>query len=66
MHCARRLLYMDSRAVAAMLKELARVGCAGRAHELFDWLRGLPPTHELAALCDVYTFTTGGIMLSAS
>lgn len=54
-----RLLCLDSRALAAMLKELARVGCADRAHELFDWLRALPPGHDLAPLCDVFTFTTG-------
>lgn len=29
-----------------------------RASELFDWLRGLPENHELAHLCDVYTYTT--------
>ena len=29
-----------------------------RASELFDWLRGLPDAHELAHLCDVYTYTT--------
>ena len=29
-----------------------------RAAELFDWLRQLPETHELAHLCDVYTYTT--------
>ena len=26
--------------------------------ELFDWLRVLPENHELAHLCDVYTYTT--------
>lgn len=55
---------MDSRAVAAMLKELARVGCGGRAQEVFDWLRSLPHTHDLAALCDVFTFTTGQRLLA--
>ncbi len=58
-----RLFYMDSRAVAAMLKEMARVGCGGRAQEVFDWLRSLPPTHDLAPLCDVFTFTTGRVSL---
>ena len=29
-----------------------------RASELFDWLRSLPENHELAHLCDVYTYTT--------
>ena len=32
--------------------------CSGRAAELFDWLRGLPEGHDLAHLCDVYTYTT--------
>jgi pentatricopeptide repeat protein len=35
-----------------------RGACRGRASELFDWLRGLPDAHELAHLCDVYTYTT--------
>lgn len=26
--------------------------------EIFDWLRSLEPSHELASLCDVYTYTT--------
>ncbi|CAL8463218.1 g2752 [Coccomyxa elongata] len=56
------LFYMDSRAVAAMLKEMARIGCGGRAQEVFDWLRSLPPTHDLASLCDVFTFTTGAVL----
>lgn len=29
-----------------------------RAAELFDWLRGQTEGHELAHLCDVYTYTT--------
>ncbi len=29
-----------------------------REAELFDWLRGLAEGHELAHLCDVYTYTT--------
>ncbi|KAK9831377.1 hypothetical protein WJX81_007406 [Elliptochloris bilobata] len=52
------LLYLDSRALAALLKELSKIGLANRAAELFDWLRQLPETHELAHLCDVYTYTT--------
>eukprot|EP00210_Caulerpa_lentillifera_P002371 g2274.t1 len=52
------LCYLDSRALAALLKELAKVGCANRAIELFDWLRNFEPTDELASLCDVYTYTT--------
>lgn len=34
---------------------LWQVGLSNRAMELFDWLRGLEPSHDLAALCDVYT-----------
>ncbi|GMH35501.1 hypothetical protein BSKO_03369 [Bryopsis sp. KO-2023] len=52
------LCYLDSRALAALLKELAKVGCVNRAIELFDWLRGFEQGHELSALCDVYTYTT--------
>jgi len=52
------LCYLDSRALAALLKELPKVGCANRAVELFDWLRGFEQGHELSALCDVYTYTT--------
>ena len=35
---------------------LVQVGLSNRAMELFDWLRGLEPSHDLAALCDVYTY----------
>ena len=52
------LSYLDSRALAALLKELAKVGCANRAVELFDWLRNFEPGDDLASLCDVYTYTT--------
>lgn len=52
------LCYLDSRALAALLKELAKVGCVNRAFELFDWLRGFEQGHELSGLCDVYTYTT--------
>ncbi|GMH32210.1 hypothetical protein BSKO_00044 [Bryopsis sp. KO-2023] len=52
------LCYLDSRATAALLKELAKVGKVQRAVELFDWLRALDTRHELTALCDVYTYTT--------
>ena len=31
---------------------------ACRSAELFDWLRTLPEGHDLAKLCDVYTYTT--------
>lgn len=52
------LHYLDSRALAALLKELAKVGSVDRAIELFNWLRSLPLTDELSGLCDVYTYTT--------
>ncbi|CAL8469671.1 g9212 [Coccomyxa elongata] len=55
---SRGLFYLDSRALAALLKELHKVGLSNRASELFDWLRSLPENHELAHLCDVYTYTT--------
>ncbi len=35
-----------------------QAGLPGRASEIFDWLRGLPSSHPLASLCDVYTYTT--------
>ena len=56
---AESLWTLDSRAAAALLKELSKVGLTQRAFELFDWLRDLPPTHELHGLCDVFTYTTG-------
>lgn len=52
------LLSLDSRAVAALLKEVAKAGHVERAMELFDWLRGCAPGSELRGLCDVYTYTT--------
>ena len=49
---------LDSRAVAALLKELAKAGAQHRASELFDYLRGLPEDNELLLLADLYTYTT--------
>jgi pentatricopeptide repeat protein len=49
---------LDSRAVAALLKELSKAGAPHRAAELFDYLRSLPDGHELSALADLYTYTT--------
>lgn len=49
---------LDSRAVAALLKELAKAGAPNRASELFDYLRSLPETDELSSLADLYTYTT--------
>lgn len=56
---AEGLWTLDSRAAAALLKELSKVGLTQRAFELFDWLRDLPSSHELHGLCDVFTYTTG-------
>ncbi|GIL71827.1 hypothetical protein Vretimale_695 [Volvox reticuliferus] len=52
------LYYLDSSAMAALLKELAKQGCLKRAVEIFDWLRSLESGHELSSLCDLYTYTT--------
>jgi len=52
------LYSLDSRAVAALLKELSKSGLPHRAAELFDWLRSLPPDHELSRLADLYCYTT--------
>ena len=48
---------LDSRAVAALLKELAKTGNGHRAHEFFDYILGLGDQHEAARLCDVFTYT---------
>lgn len=53
------LKFMDSRAVAFLLKDTAKNGFPQRAIEIFDWLRKQPASHELSRLCDVYTYTTG-------
>lgn len=47
------LYYLDSSAMAALLKELAKQGYLKRAVEIFDWLRGLDSSHELSSLCDL-------------
>ena len=48
---------LDSRACAALLKELARTGLAHRAQEFFDHLLALTDASEAARLADVYTYT---------
>ncbi len=48
---------LDSRACAALLKELARTGLAHRAQDFFDYVLSLGEVHEAARLCDVYTYT---------
>ena len=47
------LYYLDSSALAALLKELSKQGHLKRSVEIFDWLRSLEPSHELAGLCDL-------------
>lgn len=41
------LLYLDSSATAALLKELSKQGYLKRAVDIFDWLRRLPSSHDL-------------------
>ena len=48
---------LDSRAVAALLKELAKTGQGARAHEFFEYILGLGDQHEAARLRDVFTYT---------
>uniref|UniRef100_A0A383VDG4 PROP1-like PPR domain-containing protein n=1 Tax=Tetradesmus obliquus TaxID=3088 RepID=A0A383VDG4_TETOB len=60
------LSYLDSRAMAAFMKELAKTQHLSRAMEIFDWLKSLPADHELYGLCDVYTFTTAISMMGPS
>jgi hypothetical protein len=55
---SRGLYFLDSGALAALLKELHKSGYGRQACEIFDWLRGLEPEHALARLADVYTYTT--------
>lgn len=52
---SRRLSGLDSGALAALLKELAKGGLVKRAIEIFDWLRSLDERSDLGCLCDVYT-----------
>lgn len=48
---------LDSRAVAALLKDLAKTGQGHRAHEFFEYILGLGDQQEAARLCDVFTYT---------
>ena len=52
------LLFLDSGALAALLKELNKAGHARRAQEIFDWLRTLPAGEDLYGLCNTMTCTT--------
>lgn len=49
--------YLDSRALAFLLKELGKCKLTHRAFEIFDWLH-MHPDPTLSALCDVFTYTT--------
>lgn len=54
------LCFLDSRALAALLKELSKTGMRDAAFEIFDWLRSLSKTGAVqrSGLLDVYTYTT--------
>lgn len=52
--------------MAAFMKELAKSQQLSRAMDVFDWLKSLPPEHELYGLCDVYTFTTAISLMGPS
>jgi pentatricopeptide repeat domain-containing protein 1 len=55
---AQGLYFLDSGALAALLKELNKAGHARRAQEIFDWLRALDPAHDLYPLSNTMTYTT--------
>ena len=51
----------DSRALAALMKDLSKHGAANRAGMMFDVIRGVGkenPEDPVAALADLYTYTT--------
>ncbi|KAF8072806.1 jmj4 [Scenedesmus sp. PABB004] len=54
------LRFLDSRALAALLKELSKTGLREVAFEIFDWLRAQSEAvhPEYAGLLDVFTYTT--------
>lgn len=55
---ARGLYFLDSGALAALLKELNKAGHSRRAQEIFDWLRTLDSSDDLYGLCNTMTYTT--------
>lgn len=55
---AQGLHSLDSGALAALLKELNKMGHSRRAQEIFDWLRSLDSSDELYGLCNTMTYTT--------
>jgi len=52
------LRQMDSRALAAMLKDVAKAGSMNQSRDLFDYIRSLPPEDPISGLADIYTYTT--------
>ncbi len=56
---AQGLHSLDSRACAALLKDLSKNGLPHHALSIFDWLQSLPTDNQLTRLCDVFTYTTG-------
>lgn len=52
------LRFIDSGALAALLKELNKSGHSRRAQEIFDWLRALENGSEFKSLCNTMTYTT--------
>jgi hypothetical protein len=54
------LQYLDSRALAALLKELSKTGRRDTAFQIFNWLRdpGQSMDPAYAGLLDVFTYTT--------
>ena len=62
---AQGLHSLESRACAALLKDLSKNGLPHHALTIFDWLQSLPSENELSSLCDVFTYTTGMTQLVA-
>ena len=52
------LRQMDSRALAAMLKDVAKDGGMDQSRDLFDYIRSLPSDNPISNLADIYTYTT--------
>ena len=61
---AQGLHNLDSRACAALLKDLSKTGMPHHAMSIFDWLQSQPTENELSRLCDVFTFTTGACVFN--
>ncbi|KAI8112549.1 hypothetical protein M9434_003872 [Picochlorum sp. BPE23] len=53
-----KLLMIDSRAFAALLKDLSKNGAAQQSWYLFDYIRAVPEGDELYEMADLYTYTT--------